>query len=203
MKRESLEQARKEAGYTQESLATKLAVSRETISMWERGLSAPHPIHIKKLCKLLGRSPEELGLSKKEMTTIEPSSEILPAITAGITACATLSENGNYAEIQSAATIIESYIPMLTEMLKPSSQRTPVAVAISEALQVRQGNAYHLESVLAAQQYSQSAVEYARIGSSAETLVRALHCLATTYEWPQPPMTPNVARKKALDLARE
>lgn len=51
---------RKEKNMTQEQLAEKMGVSINAVSKWERGLSFPDVSLLKKLCKELGTSVEEL-----------------------------------------------------------------------------------------------------------------------------------------------
>lgn len=48
---EKLRNLRKAAGYTQEGLATKINVSRQTISNWERGYSIPDTENLKIISK--------------------------------------------------------------------------------------------------------------------------------------------------------
>ncbi|GHO49181.1 helix-turn-helix domain-containing protein [Ktedonospora formicarum] len=61
-----LKNARKDQGLTQAILAEKLHVDTQTVSSWERGIRAPLPDVRKRLCELLGKSPEQLGLSFAE-----------------------------------------------------------------------------------------------------------------------------------------
>ncbi|GHO61497.1 hypothetical protein KSC_003890 [Ktedonobacter sp. SOSP1-52] len=57
-----LKKARRERGLTQVNLAEQLHVGVQTVSSWERGKRAPQPEVRKRLCEILGKSPEELGL---------------------------------------------------------------------------------------------------------------------------------------------
>lgn len=51
---------RKEKGYSQEELAEKLGVTRQTISNWELGSTHPNPEQLKGLSKILNVSIDEL-----------------------------------------------------------------------------------------------------------------------------------------------
>ena len=56
----NLFQARKKAGLSQESVAEKLGVSRQTISKWETGETIPDIYQSKKLAKLYNLTLDEL-----------------------------------------------------------------------------------------------------------------------------------------------
>lgn len=64
--KENLIRFRKQAGMSQEDLADKLQLTRQTISKWENGLSEPDLATLEQLCKLLQISPDELLLGKKK-----------------------------------------------------------------------------------------------------------------------------------------
>ena len=64
--KENLTQFRKQAGMSQEDLADKLQLTRQTISKWENGLSEPDLATLQQLCTLLQVSPDELLLGKKK-----------------------------------------------------------------------------------------------------------------------------------------
>ena len=57
---ENLSILRRRAGYTQESLAEVLGVSRQAVGKWEKGLSSPSTANLLALAKLYGASSEEL-----------------------------------------------------------------------------------------------------------------------------------------------
>lgn len=50
---ENLKKIRKEKGYTQEELATKVRVVRQTVSKWEKGLSVPDADVLRKIAEIL------------------------------------------------------------------------------------------------------------------------------------------------------
>ena len=56
----NLFQARKKTGLSQETVAEKLGISRQTISKWETGESLPDIYQAKKLAKLYKLSLDEL-----------------------------------------------------------------------------------------------------------------------------------------------
>ncbi len=73
-----LTKLRKEHGYTQEELASKLNVSRQAISKWERGEASPDTDNLIELAKLYNISLDELILidsEKKEGEETEKSEE--------------------------------------------------------------------------------------------------------------------------------
>ncbi|WP_311383630.1 helix-turn-helix transcriptional regulator [Enterococcus faecium] len=51
-----LKQLRKEHGHTQEELAKKLAITRQTVSNWENGRSFPDHENVYRLAKLYGQT---------------------------------------------------------------------------------------------------------------------------------------------------
>ncbi len=59
---ERLRSARYETGWTQAELAEKVGTTFETVSRWERGIKAPSAFFRRKLCDVLGKTAEELGL---------------------------------------------------------------------------------------------------------------------------------------------
>ena len=57
---ENLKTMRKAKGYTQEELAIKLNVVRQTVSKWEKGTSDPSTSNLLTLAKLFNTTAEEL-----------------------------------------------------------------------------------------------------------------------------------------------
>ena len=62
---EKIYSLRKQAGLSQEELADKLNVSRQTVSKWELGDSTPDFDKIVPLCNIFGITTEELLRDKK------------------------------------------------------------------------------------------------------------------------------------------
>src|SRR6266480_5900403 len=60
---EQLRRARHLKGWTQSELAEALDTDFETVSRWERGVTLPSTYFREKLCHVLNRTPEELGLT--------------------------------------------------------------------------------------------------------------------------------------------
>lgn len=56
VRRRSFAQARKAAGYTQESLAERLGVDRTTVARWEAGFTEPQPWLRPKIAEVFGLS---------------------------------------------------------------------------------------------------------------------------------------------------
>lgn len=57
---ENIKRLRQKAGLTQQQLASKLFISRQTISKWETGLAFPQVTILKELTEILKCSYEEL-----------------------------------------------------------------------------------------------------------------------------------------------
>jgi transcriptional regulator with XRE-family HTH domain len=62
-----LRDARENAGFTQEQVAEKIMVSRQTVSNWENGKFLPDIVSIIKLSELYGISIDELLKGDKKM----------------------------------------------------------------------------------------------------------------------------------------
>jgi transcriptional regulator with XRE-family HTH domain len=61
-KRTKLIAARLSKGWSQEALAEKVGVARNTVSAWERGIADPYPVHMQRLCNVFALSTEDLDL---------------------------------------------------------------------------------------------------------------------------------------------
>lgn len=70
---ERLRHARHLKGWTQSELAEALDTDFETVSRWERGITVPSAYYRDKLCQVLGKSAEELGLLPKPDTSLRAS----------------------------------------------------------------------------------------------------------------------------------
>lgn len=68
---QSLFQARKKSGYSQEEVAEKLGVSRQTISKWELDESLPDVYQSKRMAELYNLSLDELIQYDKEITELQ------------------------------------------------------------------------------------------------------------------------------------
>jgi transcriptional regulator with XRE-family HTH domain len=68
MQRTGLAAARYSKGWSQEEVAERIGVIRNTVGQWERGEVAPHPIYVHRLCELFGKTAEELRLASREQT---------------------------------------------------------------------------------------------------------------------------------------
>ncbi|MHC5251077.1 helix-turn-helix domain-containing protein [Listeria kieliensis] len=69
---ESLKQARTESHFTQEEVAQKLYVTRQTVSRWEQNKTTPNIFVLQELGKLYGLSTDELlSQTKNETSEIE------------------------------------------------------------------------------------------------------------------------------------
>lgn len=71
---ENLKELRKRKGYTQEELATKVNVVRQTVSKWEKGLSVPDADSLQKIAEVLEVDVSQLLGAKIE--TEESRNEI-------------------------------------------------------------------------------------------------------------------------------
>lgn len=72
---EKILQARKALGLSQEQLAEQIGVSRQSISKWETGQSAPELDKLVALSRMFGISTDDL------LGNTHPTSEVLPPIT--------------------------------------------------------------------------------------------------------------------------
>ena len=71
----NLIEARKKSGFSQEKIAEKLGVSRQTISKWETGETLPDVYQAKKLSKIYNLSLDELMDFNLELNKIEKEIE--------------------------------------------------------------------------------------------------------------------------------
>jgi transcriptional regulator with XRE-family HTH domain len=202
--RKELVEARKRKGWSQEDLAEKVGVHRNAVSEWERGVKAPYPVHVQRLCDLFGMTPEELGLMQNDTTNdIMVSGKcvgnIVEQCAAGVEVCRRLSyEQISSENIRSAQCMLTTYIPILQAV---SIGHT--APLLAQIYQIRRGNAYHLEGLSATLKYGEEAVHYARIADDVTILTTTLHELASVYEWPLPGIPLRQRHRKSLDLAEE
>ncbi len=60
----SLRQARLGKGWTQKEVADQVGVGQQEIGRWERGEASPHPLYREMLCRLFGKTEEELGVQR-------------------------------------------------------------------------------------------------------------------------------------------
>ena len=72
---EKLYELRKENGFSQEELAEKLNVARQTISKWETGMTVPDTNNLIELSKIFGISIDDL-VGKKDEEVIEDNKKI-------------------------------------------------------------------------------------------------------------------------------
>ena len=63
---ENLRELRKSKGFTQEELATKINVVRQTVSKWEKGLSVPDADSLQKIAEVLDVEVSQLLGAKIE-----------------------------------------------------------------------------------------------------------------------------------------
>ncbi len=71
---ERLRRARSLKGWSQADLAEQVGTSFEVVSRWERGVTVPSPYYRERLCKVLGRSAEDLGLLRSRPDAFTPPS---------------------------------------------------------------------------------------------------------------------------------
>lgn len=57
-----MREAREAAKFTQAEVAAELGVSRQVVTKWESGRSAPNPVQVAKLCMLLGVTTDSVLL---------------------------------------------------------------------------------------------------------------------------------------------
>jgi peptide/nickel transport system substrate-binding protein len=84
---ERLRRARSLKGWSQADLAAHVGTSFEIVSRWERGVAVPGPYYRERLCTVLGKTAEELGLSGEPAGTLtQPSSPMILLVSAHIDA---------------------------------------------------------------------------------------------------------------------
>jgi transcriptional regulator with XRE-family HTH domain len=126
-KREKLIAARRGKGWSQEALAEKVGVARNTLSAWERGIADPYPLHVQRLCEVFALSAEELDLTIK----IRPSGEILEQAKESIEAVGELSSSGGVAE---ALKIAAPHLASLQSLLLSSKHSYQAMGLISNVM---------------------------------------------------------------------
>ena len=70
---ERLRRTRHLKGWTQSELAERVGTDFETVSRWERGITLPSAYFREKLCSILDKTPEELGLIPDLTEPLAPS----------------------------------------------------------------------------------------------------------------------------------
>ena len=80
MLNENLQYLRKEAGLTQEQLAGKLGVTRQTVSKWENGASVPDADILSQMASVLDVSVSELLGISVETSSKEDYAKILAVL---------------------------------------------------------------------------------------------------------------------------
>ena len=76
---ENLKTLRKEKGFSQEQLAARLSVVRQTVSKWEKGLSVPDAELLIKLSEVLNVEVSDLLGEKIEISEGRSETEVLAA----------------------------------------------------------------------------------------------------------------------------
>jgi transcriptional regulator with XRE-family HTH domain len=75
---DSLRQARLGRGWTQRRLAAEVGVDDQTVRSWERGRRTPSLEFRSRLCEVLQKTPEQLGLSsKQELQSLSTEREVI------------------------------------------------------------------------------------------------------------------------------
>lgn len=74
---ENLRNIRKEKGFSQEQLATRLNVVRQTVSKWEKGFSVPDAEQLVRLADILGVQVHELLGKEVEVSEEKDELEII------------------------------------------------------------------------------------------------------------------------------
>ncbi|WP_084657967.1 helix-turn-helix domain-containing protein [Thermogemmatispora onikobensis] len=65
---QQLRRERQRRGWSQEDLAERIGSDKKTVQRWEAGEGLPRPSLLRKLCEVLEKSPEELGLVEQLRT---------------------------------------------------------------------------------------------------------------------------------------
>ena len=77
-----LKEARSDIGWSQEYVAEQVGVNRITVQRWASGETFPQQHHLKRLCKLFGKTAQELGLVDETAPGVSPSvkTTVLPQV---------------------------------------------------------------------------------------------------------------------------
>ena len=116
---DNIKRLRSAAGLSQEELASKLHIVRQTVSKWEKGLSVPDADMLISLSKALGCSPAEL-LAQEENQGEEPAetrelAEELAELNAKL--AEQLEKNRRLRRILSIAAVAAACLVMLVQLL--------------------------------------------------------------------------------------
>ncbi len=69
---EQIRYERESRNWSQPYLAEKVGCDAKTVARWEQGKTLPRPYYRKIICKLFGKTAEELGLVKRRDTSADP-----------------------------------------------------------------------------------------------------------------------------------
>lgn len=125
---ENLKKIRKDKGYTQETLAEKLNVVRQTVSKWEKGLSLPD---VDMLSKIVNVLETDVNILLDGQITTTDQSEIVKQL-AKINEQLTI-KNRRYRKIMKTIAIILLIIVIFGILLVILSMGTFISISNSEA----------------------------------------------------------------------
>ena len=76
---QNIRSLREHEGFTQEALASRLGVARQTVAKWESGEATPDLENVRALARLFGVSIDDLVIPKRarEVFDLVPGSELL------------------------------------------------------------------------------------------------------------------------------
>ncbi len=124
---ENLKKIRKDKGYTQEELAKKLNVVRQTVSKWEKGLSLPDADILSKIANVL---ETDVNILLDDQITSTDQSEIVKQL-AKINEQLTL-KNKHHKKIMKTVAIILLIIVIFCILLVSLNMGTSISVSNSE-----------------------------------------------------------------------
>ena len=125
---ENLKKIRKDKGYTQEILAEKLNVVRQTVSKWEKGLSLPD---VDMLSKIVNVLETDVNILLDGQITTTDQSEIVKQL-AKINEQLTI-KNRRYRKIMKTIAIILLIIVIFGILLVILNMGTSISISNSEA----------------------------------------------------------------------
>ena len=125
---ENLKKIRKDKGYTQETLAEKLNVVRQTVSKWEKGLSLPD---VDMLSKIVNVLETDVNILLDGQITTTDQSEIVKQL-AKINEQLTI-KNRRYKKIMKTIAIILLIIVIFGILLVILNMGTFISISNSEA----------------------------------------------------------------------
>lgn len=200
-KRMKLTALRQAKGLSQLELAESIGVSRESISLWERGVADPHPSQVRRLCNYFEKEADELDLGTITAAPVIPAfsismEEFLSQCSAALGGCWQLLQHAGF---YTAENILMSYLPTLQAgATQPSPYQDVVAALATQAKILQCVLATHKLNYPGREMAVMEAVRFARMTQDRRLQAVSLMYQAYTYTWCYP-----IIPEKAIRLFTE